>query len=133
MQRAAVVVIGAGQAGLAVSQLLTAASVDHVVLERGRTAERWRSQSWDSLRMLTPNWMSRLPGWSYRGPAPTGYLRAAEVAGYLDEYAESFGAPVLRGVDVQSVRAGAEGYLVASTASGCVRDRLARRGGPADG
>ena len=81
MQRAAVVVIGAGQAGLAVSQLLTAASVDHVVLERGRAAERWRSQRWDSLRMLTPNWMSRLPGWSYRGPAPTGYMRAAEVAG----------------------------------------------------
>jgi putative flavoprotein involved in K+ transport len=124
MQRAAVVVIGAGQAGLAVSQLLTAASVDHVVLERGRTAERWRSQRWDSLRMLTPNWMSRLPGWSYRGPAPTGYLRAGEVAGYLDEYAESFGAPVLRGVDVQSVRAGAEGYLVASDGGSWRADAL---------
>ena len=65
-----VVIIGAGQAGLAVSHLLTAASIDHVVLERGRTAERWRSQRWDSLRLLTPNWMSRLPGWSYRGDGP---------------------------------------------------------------
>ena len=57
-----VVIIGAGQAGLAVSYLLTAASIDHLVLERGRTAERWRSQRWDSLRLLTPNWLSRLPG-----------------------------------------------------------------------
>ena len=65
------VVIGAGQAGLAVSRCLTDRGVDHVVLERGRVAERWRSERWDSLRLLTPNWMSRLPGWSYDGPDPT--------------------------------------------------------------
>ena len=59
------VVVGAGHAGLAVSRLLTEAARDHVVLERGRVAERWHSQRWDSLRLLTPNWMTRLPGWSY--------------------------------------------------------------------
>ena len=56
------VVIGAGQAGLAMSRCLTDRGVDHVVLERGRVAERWRSERWDSLRLLTPNWMTRLPG-----------------------------------------------------------------------
>ena len=99
-----VVIIGAGQAGLAVSHLLTAASVDHQVLERGRTAERWRSQRWDSLRLLTPNWMSRLPGWSYRGPDPDGFMPADEVAGYLTGYASSFDAPVREGPAVLSVR-----------------------------
>src|SRR5450755_2505432 len=98
-----VVIIGAGQAGLAVSYLLTAASIDHLVLERGRTAERWRSQRWDSLRLLTPNWMSRLPGWSYRGADPDGFMPAADVAGYLAGYAESFRAPVRADTTVLSV------------------------------
>jgi len=64
-------VIGAGQAGLAISRCLTDVGIDHVVLERGRTAERWRRDRWDSLRLLTPNWASRLPGWTYQGPEPT--------------------------------------------------------------
>jgi putative flavoprotein involved in K+ transport len=62
MSRTQVVVIGAGQSGLAVSALLTAAAVDHVVVERGRTAQRWHAERWASLRLLTPNWMTRLPG-----------------------------------------------------------------------
>ncbi len=73
------VVIGAGHAGLAVSRLLTDAGHDHVVLERGRVGERWRRQSWDSLHLLTPSWMTRLPGWSYEGPDPDGYLAARRV------------------------------------------------------
>ena len=55
------VIVGAGQAGLAVSRCLTGQGADHVVLEQGRIAERWRSSRWESLRLLTPNWMSRLP------------------------------------------------------------------------
>ena len=62
------VVIGAGHAGLAVSNLLTRAGRDHVVLDRGRIAESWRSARWDSLQLLTPRWMTRLPGWQYAGP-----------------------------------------------------------------
>ena len=65
------VVIGAGHAGLAVSRLLTAAGRDHVVLERGRVGERWRTERWDSLHLLTPNWMTRLPGWRYADRIPT--------------------------------------------------------------
>ena len=64
------VVIGAGHAGLAVSRLLTEAGRDHVVLDRGRVGERWRTERWDSLHLLTPSWMTRLPGWSYAGPRP---------------------------------------------------------------
>ena len=59
------VIVGAGHAGLAVSRLLTDAGRDHVVLDRGRVAERWRTERWDSLHLLTPNWMTRLPGWCY--------------------------------------------------------------------
>jgi cation diffusion facilitator CzcD-associated flavoprotein CzcO len=64
------IVIGAGQAGLAVSRCLTEHDRDHVVLERGRVAERWRTERWDSLRLLTSNWMTRLPGWGYDGTRP---------------------------------------------------------------
>lgn len=96
-------VIGAGQAGLAVSRCLTDAGVDHIVLERGRVAERWRSQRWDSLRLLSPNWATRLPGWTYQGTDPDGYLTAAEFADYLARYAASFDAPVHAGTAVTSV------------------------------
>src|ERR1700712_4285552 len=103
MPRTSVVIIGAGQAGLAVSRLLTAESVDHVILERGSTAESWRSGRWDSLRLLTPNWMARLPGWSYRGPDPDGFMSAAAVVDYLARYATAFRAPVLAQTEVRSV------------------------------
>jgi putative flavoprotein involved in K+ transport len=103
MKRTEAVVIGGGQAGLATSRCLAEAGVDHVVLERGRVAERWRSSSWDSLRLLTPNWQSRLPGFRYDGPDPDGYMGAAEVVGYLDRYARSFRAPVEEGTAVLAV------------------------------
>jgi putative flavoprotein involved in K+ transport len=88
-------IVGAGHAGLAVSRLLTAAGHDHVVLDRGRVAERWRSERWDSLHLLTPNWMTRLPGWCYSGPDPDGYLSSAELVGHLEQYAASFESPVI--------------------------------------
>jgi putative flavoprotein involved in K+ transport len=112
------VVIGAGQAGLATSNLLVAAGRAHVVLERGRVGERWRSERWDSLRLLTPNWMTRLPGHAYRGDDPDGYMAAGELAGHLGRYADGFGAPVVTGVSVQSVTVAGGGYLVATDA-GC--------------
>ena len=68
--RTSVVVIGAGHAGLAVSHFLTRSSIDHVVLERGEVANSWRTERWDSLRLLTPNWQSRLPGAGYDGDDP---------------------------------------------------------------
>ena len=75
-QDTTVVIIGGGQAGLAMSATLQAASIDHVVLERGQVGEAWRSQRWDSLRLLTPHWMTRLPRHRYDGNDPDGYLYA---------------------------------------------------------
>lgn len=90
-----VVVIGAGQAGLAMSRCLRDAGIAHVVLERSRTGERWRSERRPSLRLLTPNWMTRLPGWQYAGPDPDGFMTMPEVADFLEAYARSFDAPVV--------------------------------------
>lgn len=106
------VIIGGGQAGLAMSRCLTDRGVEHVVLERGRVAERWRSERWDSLHLLTPRWQSRLPGFGYDGPDPDGYMSRLEVIDYLDRYARSFPAPVLTGVTVTSVEPHEAGYRV---------------------
>jgi putative flavoprotein involved in K+ transport len=96
------VIIGAGQAGLAASRLLTVHGHDHVVLERGRIGQRWRNDSWDSLHLLTPNWMNTLPGWPYAGQDPDGFSSATAFTDRLARYARSFGAPVEEqtGVDV---------------------------------
>jgi putative flavoprotein involved in K+ transport len=116
------VVVGAGHAGLAVSRLLTETARDHVVLERGRVAERWHSQRWDSLRLLTPNWMTRLPGWSYSGGDPDGFQTAAEFATSLRSYAHGFDAPVLARTAVGAIRPRGDGYAVTTT-SGIWRAR----------
>ena len=65
--------IGAGHAGLAMSKCLTDRSIDHVLIERGEVANSWRTERWDSLRLLTPNWQSRLLGYGYEGDDPDGY------------------------------------------------------------
>lgn len=103
------VVIGAGHAGLAVSRLLTEAGREHVVIDRGRVAERWRTERWDSLHLLTPNWMARLPGW-YHGGDPDGFMSVGRFVRYLERYAESFAAPVVGGTTVQELAAAAGGY-----------------------
>ena len=71
--RTTTVVIGAGHAGLAMSWCLAQRSIDHVVLERGEVANSWKTERWDSLRLLTPNWQSRLPGYGYQGEDPDGF------------------------------------------------------------
>jgi putative flavoprotein involved in K+ transport len=98
-------VVGAGHAGLATSRLLTAAGHEHVVLERGRIGERWRSERWDSLHLLTPNWMLRLPGSRYGGLEPDGFLPAAHFVEMLERYGASFVAPVVDATGVERVSA----------------------------
>lgn len=110
-------ILGGGQAGLALSRCLTALGRDHLVIERGRTAERWHSERWDSLRLLTPNWMTRLPYLSFRGKDPDGFLPARQVDAFLRGYASSFDAPVIENAAVISVRRPDERYRV-ETASG---------------
>src|SRR5690349_25173935 len=106
------VIIGAGHAGLAVSRHLTERDVPHVVLERGCVGDRWRTARWDSFRLLTPNWLSRLPGWAYAGGDPDGFMSAAEFAAYLSAYAQSFDAPVRSHTLVTAVRRAATGFAV---------------------
>lgn len=112
MPEVTTVIIGAGHCGLAMSHCLTDRSIDHVVLERGQTANSWRTQRWDSFRLLTPNWLSRLPGYSYRGEEPDGYMTAPEVVRLIDEYAAVAAAPVLTDTTVTSVRPRDGGYVV---------------------
>jgi putative flavoprotein involved in K+ transport len=106
------VVIGAGHAGLAMSRRLSERSIDHVVLERGEVAHAWRTERWDSLRLLTPNWQSRLPGFSYTGDDPDGYRTLPEVIRFIADYAEAISAPVLTNTTVTSVRSTESGYIV---------------------
>ena len=105
------VVIGAGHAGLAVSHLLGLAGRDHVVVDRGRVAEAWR-QRWDSLRLLTPRWMTRLPGWQYAGHGREGFMPADELVGHLERYAATSSAPLELGREVLEVARHDEGYRV---------------------
>jgi putative flavoprotein involved in K+ transport len=112
------VVIGAGHAGLAVSRGLTDRAIEHVVLERGRIGERWCSARWDSFRLLTPNWLARLPGWEYSGGDPDGFMDAPRFAGYLRAYADAFDAPVLSGTTVLRVRATGDRYTVTTDRGG---------------
>jgi putative flavoprotein involved in K+ transport len=107
-------VIGAGHAGLAMSRWLSDRSIDHVVLERGEVAHTWRTERWDSLRLLTPNWQSRLPGFGYKGADPDGYRTLAEVIDFIASYAKAISAPVQTYTTVTSVRSTETGYLVHS-------------------
>lgn len=116
MERINTVIIGGGQAGLAMSRALTERGVEHVVLERGRVGERWRSERWDSLRLLTPRWLSRLSGWTDDATDPDGFMGREEVIGYLERYRASFAAPVLEGVTVVSVDRDGSGFRVDTSA-----------------
>jgi len=106
-------VVGAGQAGLALSHHLSAAGHEHVLLERGRVGQRWHER-WDSLTLLSPNWMNRLPG----DPAPAhrdGFLPLAAFVAHLESYARSLAAPVVEGVEVERIERCGPGFRVDTT------------------
>jgi len=107
-----VVVIGAGHAGLAMSHALCRRGIDHVVLERGEVAHSWRTERWDSMRLLTPNWMTRLPGCRYEGADPDGFMHASDVAAFIAAYARQVAAPLRTHTTVTDVRAEDNGYRV---------------------
>ena len=103
MKHTDTVIIGGGQAGLAMSRCLFERGVDHIVLERGRLGQRWRNERWDSLHLLSPNWMARLPHYRYQGENPDGFMTMPEFIRYLEAYAESFEAPIRTGTTVEIV------------------------------
>src|SRR5690242_15703990 len=104
-ERHETVIVGGGHAGLAMSHHLSRRGRAHVVLERGRVAERWRSERWDSLCFQFPNWSLALPGQPYDGPEPDGFASRDEVVRFIDRYREAIAAPVRTGVHVTAVRA----------------------------
>lgn len=103
------VIIGGGQAGLALSYYLTQQRRANVILERSRVAETWRDQRWDSFTLVTPNWMTQLPGFPYQGEDPDGFLPRDEIVLTLERYAQSFHAPLRCGVQATAVRLRPEG------------------------
>ena len=105
-ERVDVVIVGGGQAGLALSFCLTEQGRSHIVLEQDRIVESWRSKRWDSLRLIAPNWSLRLPGFTYAGDDPDGFMGKDEVVAHLETYARSFAAPVREGVRVTAVERG---------------------------
>jgi putative flavoprotein involved in K+ transport len=107
-------VIGAGHAGLAISRVLTEHSIDHIVLERGEVANSWRCERWESLRLLTPNWQSRLPGSPYNGADPDGFMTMPELIERISGFAATISAPLRTHTTVTSVRRVDGGYHVAT-------------------
>ena len=107
------VIVGGGQAGLAISYYLTQEGREHVALERApAVANAWRNQRWDSFTLVTPNFQVRMPGAEYSGDDPYGFMSLAEVVEYFDNYVERFRLPVLCGVEVFSVEKVGDRYAV---------------------
>jgi putative flavoprotein involved in K+ transport len=104
------------------SRVLTEHSIDHVVLERGEVANSWRRERWDSLRLLTPNWLSRLPGYAYAGSDPDGFMNLPEVVNFIAGFAAETSAPVRTHTTVTSVKSIEGGYRVV-TEGGEIRCR----------
>lgn len=119
-----VLVVGAGQAGVAMSEHLTAQGIDHLVLERHRIAERWRTERWDSLVANGPAWHDRFPNMEFEDVHPDGFATKDQVADYMAAYARRFDAPIRCGVEVTAVRKrdGAPGF-VAETSEGTLLTR----------
>jgi putative flavoprotein involved in K+ transport len=113
-----VVVIGGGQAGLAMSYQLKQAGIDHVILEKNKIAHSWKTQRWDAFCLVTPNWQCQLPGFPYRGSDPKGFMLRDEIVGYVESYARHISAPIKEGVAVTRLKQSAGGGFRLETSAG---------------
>src|SRR5260370_7837547 len=93
-----VIIIGGGQAGLSMSYCLKERGVEHLIFEKNRLGESWRSNRWDSFCLVTPNWQCQLPGFPYSGNDPTGFMKQDEIVAYIEAHAQSFPPPIHEGV-----------------------------------
>ena len=91
---------------------LSERSIAHVVLERAEVANAWKTERWESLRLLTPNWQSRLPNYRYEGDDPDGYQAVPELIEFLDRYARLISAPVRTQTTVIALSRVDDGYLL---------------------
>ena len=110
--------VGAGQAGLAVSHLLAERGIEHVMLERARAGHRWRSERWDSLRFQFPNWCLELPGWHYEGSDPDGFAHHDEIADVIESYGRHLREYLREGTPVTEVRREGQEWSVATPTGG---------------
>lgn len=123
-ERIETVIVGGGQAGLAMSYYLSRCGREHVVLERDRVAERWRNQRWDSLMFQFPNWSIELPGRPYTGADPHGFSHKSEILAFIEDYAAWIKAPLRTGIEVVSLRpASHPGRYLISTSAGTFETR----------
>ncbi len=106
-----VIVVGGGQAGLSISYCLKNKGIDHIVLEKNQIGYSWQSKRWDAFCLVTPNWQCTLPGYSYPGSDPNGFMKKDEIVNYIKEYAKSFNPPIKEGVEVFKVRKSQSGDL----------------------
>jgi putative flavoprotein involved in K+ transport len=119
-ERIETVIVGGGQAGLAMSYHLGQRGREHIILERGRVAERWRSERWDSLCFQAPSWNMRLPGFAYRTADPDAFAPRDDVVGYIEDYASVINAPIRCGVAATALRRKPGSTLLTiETAAGC--------------
>ena len=122
------IVVGAGQAGLGISWHLAHRGIPHAVLERGRVAETWRSQRWDSFTLNTPNWMNRLPGDAPGGHAPDAFESLGGWIARLDAYAAGHALPIRTGTEVVQVTRRADGtFDVEARRDGIERETITTR------
>ena len=129
IERTDTLVVGAGQAGVAMSEHLSNNGVPHLVLERDRIAERWRSERWDSLVANGPAWHDRFPGMEFSDIDPDAFAAKESVADYFVAYAEMIAAPIRCGVEVKEVQrnVGRPGFRV-ETSEGVIKFKADRRG-----
>ncbi len=113
-----VLIVGAGQAGLAMSWFLKRDGVEHVVLDRNDVGHAWEHERWDTFCLVTPNWQCRLPGFDYRGDDPNGFMLKHEIVAYLKAFRDSFDPPVRAGVTVTSLAAAPGGGYEVQTDAG---------------
>jgi putative flavoprotein involved in K+ transport len=131
VERVNTLVVGAGQAGIAASEHLSANGVPHLVVERSRIAERWRSERWDSLVQNGPVWHDRFPNMEFAGFAPDEFAGKEAVADYFVEYADKINAPIRCGVEVTSVEQKPGGGFIVETSTGTIEaDNLIAATGP---
>ncbi|WP_313687287.1 MSMEG_0569 family flavin-dependent oxidoreductase [Pantoea sp.] len=119
-----VVIIGGGQAGLAMSWSLTQKNIRHMVLERHQLAWAWREQRWDNFCLVTPNWQCKLPGFPYDGDDPHGFMLRDEIIAYVERYARSFNAPLREGVNVLRVEKTQHGFQLLTSAGVFTADQV---------
>lgn len=122
MQQKNTIVIGAGQAGLAISHELTGQGIDHAVIEKGRIGQGWRDR-WDKFCLVTPNWSLQLPGFPYDGDDPDGFMPRDDIVAYLERYAASFDAPVRTETSIKVIRADNGAGFAVETDKGSWRAR----------